>query len=419
MKPDSVTARHSSRAHWLNRARLRAYCATFLLACPIFVIHNAWFNWKKFGMPNGLDFATFWAAARLTIAGRPLDAWSRDALGHIALAISPKTPALAPWFYPPNFLLIVRPLGWLPCIAAYALFSLGTTWIFVRLLRRVLPMREAWLPMLGFTGLWLNIAQGQNGALTACFALGALLLLPERPVLAGICIAMLSIKPQLAILFPVALACAGMWTAFFSAAVATALFTGMAIAMFGIAAIPAFLHAMTEANHFIAQGILPWDQMASVFIALRMLHVPVGIAYAAQGLAALTALVGVAWVWRRSHHHALRATALVAGTFMVSPYIYNYDTVWLAIALALFAAHSLRTGWLKGEREVLVATWLYPVAGTVCAHYLHLVLGPFAFSALLFVAVRRARHELAVQDVSRVAAPSRAPATHPVESYGR
>ena len=377
------------KAHWLNLARVRIYSATIFIALFIYEIRCARFNWKLNGMPNGLDFVTFWAASHLSIEGKPLLAYSLDAIAGTAKLISANIATPGPWFYPPTFLLVIQPLALLPGVVSYALFALATTAVFVCLLRRILPMSAAWLPILGFPGLWLNLAQGQNGCVTASLALAALLLLRRRPALAGVCIGLLAIKPHLGILFPLALACAGMWVAFVAAALTAVAFTGVSIGVYGAHIIPLFLSSLQTANGYVAQGFLPWAQMASPLAMLRQAHVGIEPAYMVQGCFALAGAGTVAWIWRNAQALETRAAALVAGTFMVSPYIYNYDAVWLGIPIALLTVKGLRDGWLRWEREILFVCWLYPALGELSGYLLHIEFGPLLFVALLFVAVRR------------------------------
>ena len=386
------TAKFEAAMRWLNMTRLRAYLGTIILVFQATtVICACWYAWKLYGQPGGFDFQTFWAASRLCLEGMPLKAYSLDAIVQTTKQIGPHVVESGPWRYPPNFLLLILPLALVPCFISYPIFTIVTTVVFIILLRKALPVSGAMVWILGFTGLWLNAIQGQNGTLTASFALGALFLLQKkRPVLAGVCIGMLSIKPHLAILFPLALACAGMWTAFFASALTAALFTGLSVVVFGVAVVPAFLHGMGEANNFLANGMLPWQQMTSLFASLREMHVAVTTSYAAQGGLAIIAACAVAWVWRNSNEWEIRSTALVAGTFMMSPYIYNYDAVWLGIPLALMTAKALRDGWLRGERLILIVTFFYPWSGNAVAYSpLHMGIGPLVLAALMFLAVRR------------------------------
>jgi hypothetical protein len=384
------------KAHWLNLARVRIYSATIFIALFIYMIRCARLNWKSSGMPNGFDFVTFWAASHLSLEGKPLRAYSFDAIVSTAKLISVNIATPGPWSYPPTFLLVIRPLALLPAGVSYALFALATATLFVCLLRRILPMSAAWLPILGFPGLWLNLAQGQNGCVTASLALAALLLLKSRPALAGVCIGLLVIKPHLGILFPLALACAGMWVTFIAAALTAVLFTCVSIAVYGTHSITLFLSSLQVANGYAAQGFLPWAQMASPFAMLRQAHLGIEPAYVVQACFALAGAGTVAWVWRNAQALETRAAALVAGTFMVSPYIFNYDAVWLGIPIALLTVKGLRDGWLRWEREILLACWLYPALGDLSGYLLHIGFGPLVFVPLLFVAVRRTAWEKSV-----------------------
>lgn len=384
------TAGATRAVHWLNPARLRLYSALILLVQLTFWLHAAWSSWKRTGQPGGVDFPTFWTASRLWREGTPLDAYSYTALVSAAHRLSPLLPTPGPFFYPPTYFLLLKPLAFVPCSVATLVFLIASAAVFVLLLRKVLPARAALLPILAFPGVWLNMAQGQNACLTASLALGTLLMLERRPVLAGICLGLLSIKPHLAILFPIALACAGMWTTFAVAGITTLVFTGVSILVFGPAVIPAFLHGIGYANNTLASGVRPWALSASLFAGLRDLHVAVTPAYMAQGFQSIVAAVAVIWVWRRTRDLCVRATALVAGTCMISPFIFNYDTAWLGIAIAMFTAKALRDGWLRGERAVLCMAWFYPPFGNLISGFWHVGVGPLVFAAVMYLAIRRA-----------------------------
>ena len=391
--------------HWLTRTRLRAYCGTILLASVIYLLRCAWYGWKLYGHPDGMDFTNYWAASRVWLEGRPLDAYSYGAMEQAGRQISPNLPAPGPLFYPPTYLLFLRPLALLPSPISYAIFEAIASVVFILLLRRLLPMRGAWLPILAFPGIWLTIAEGQNACVTASLALSALLLVKKHPVYAGICVGVLSVKPHLAALFPIVLACAGMWTAFISAGITAVVLAGISVAVFGVDAIPIFLHSVSVANHALAVGALPWPETASLFGSLRALHVSLAPAYVAQGCQAIVAVGAVIWTWRRTEDLGLRGTALIAGTCMISPYLFNYDATWLGGAIALYVAKALRDGWLRGEREMLCLAWLYPGLGDICGYFLHIGIGPLVFVSLLCMVVRRTHVEMQIGK-SALAAPN-------------
>ncbi|WP_434715397.1 hypothetical protein [Paraburkholderia sp. A3RO-2L] len=70
--------------------------------------------------------------------------------------------------------------------------------------------------------------------------------------------------------------------------------------------------------------------------------------------------------------------------------MYDYDLAWLAFPIGWLALTGLRTGWLRGEREVVVAAWLLPLVMNPVATVLHVQIAPFVLIALQVIAVRRA-----------------------------
>jgi len=88
--------------HWLDRPRLRFYGGGILLASLIDTLRCAWYTWKLYGQPDGMDFTTFWASSRLWLDGTPLQAYSFEAMARVGLQISPTLPPPGPLFYPPT-----------------------------------------------------------------------------------------------------------------------------------------------------------------------------------------------------------------------------------------------------------------------------------------------------------------------------
>src|SRR5712672_847126 len=104
-----------------------------------------------------------------------------------------------------------------------------------------------------------NTMVGQNGFLTAALIGGTLYLLPTRPILSGICLGLLSYKPQYGVLFPLALIAGAYWTAFTSAAIVTIAIAVISWLAFGSDSWHAFFHWMpTFSQAFFTEGRATW-----------------------------------------------------------------------------------------------------------------------------------------------------------------
>ena len=400
------------QAHWLNERRLKAYPRMFVF---IWVVGAIVWALRSRAMVDASgtvlgDFLTFYAGAKLAVAGHA--AWAYNIPRMLAAERAVVPPAeLTAWFYPPAFFFVVLPLAALPFFAAYTVFAGVTLAIYVRVFRAVTKQAGAkadvamWC-LAGFPGMWINLLHGQNAFLTASLAAGACLLLERNPLAAGALIGcLLAMKPHLALLFPVVLLAIRGWKALAAAVVTAGVLTGAAVAVFGRATIQPFVAGLSAARHFTEDGSLPWHKMPTTFALLRMWHVPVGPAYAAHLVLAAVATAGVWGVWRRSGDWQLRGAALMTGTFLLSPYVFDYDLAWLAFPIAWLALIGLRDGWLPWEREILVAAWLMPLAMAGAARVFLLQPGPIFLGLLLWNAVRRAGVAERVPDVTEEVVP--------------
>ena len=67
------------------------------------------------GLPLAADYATFWSASKLALSGKPADVYNIDELHKIQQqSLGSHHRHGVGWYYPPNFLLMVLPLGLMP-----------------------------------------------------------------------------------------------------------------------------------------------------------------------------------------------------------------------------------------------------------------------------------------------------------------
>jgi hypothetical protein len=114
------------------------------------------------------------------------------------------------------------------------------------------------------------------------------------------------------------------------------------------------------------------------------------VAYSLQALAALGAAMAVVWVWRRpTGDPDMKNAALMAATPLSTAFIFDYDLMVLAPAIAWLARKGITDTALPYERSIVVAAFLAPFVSRVVGMHTHLLLAPIFIAALLLVIVRR------------------------------
>ncbi len=352
----------SPAPHWLSKQRIQKLSWAFLV---FFALLSGHFFKTVLFAPNAKheavarDFVTFYAASSLALDDRPADAYNLKKIEAAEKAAWPKLQVF-PWFYPPTFLLVSYPLAWMDYLTAFTVFTGLTIALFLLAAGSALPRPAIILPTLAFPAVMINLIFGQNGLLTAALALLALYHLDKRPILAGVFIGLLAIKPHLAILFPLALVLGRRWTAFVSASVTTLVFILASVLLLGADTWLAFLANLQEARTWLEQGKVAWPQMISPYIGMRILGVSSTVAYGIQACCAIFFLTAFIRVWHTSRDMLLCGSVFVIATLNISPYLFDYELSWLAIPVLLLTLRGLEQGWLPRERELLAFVWLFP-----------------------------------------------------------
>ena len=108
-------------------------------------------------------------------------------------------------------------LAQFPYAVAFAGWMAISVVPYAAVIRGIVGRRFGFMLAIAFPMAFSNTLVGQNGFLTASLIGGTLVLLPTRPVLSGICLGLLSYKPQYGLLFPLVLVAASQWRVFFTA----------------------------------------------------------------------------------------------------------------------------------------------------------------------------------------------------------
>jgi hypothetical protein len=384
------------KGHWLTRQRVQVYsCALLILYLVVPVAHYLHENWTHLLTPDTFpqDYLAFWGASWLALHGHAIDAYNVDVIEALQHTIATNMAGGFPWLYPPTFLLLVFPVALVPYTLSLVLF-LGLTLVaFIAVINAIQPGKTSLLLALAFPGVARVLVSGQNSLLTAAIMGLGLVLLPRRPILAGITFGVLCIKPQLAVLIPLALLCVREWKTLTATALTAACLSAISIACFGIDTVMAFIHNMGWIENAVNSGCVALTRVPTFFAMARQLHFPTHAAYACQALSAGFAVASLVYVWLLPSAYELRAATLVCATLAFTPYLLDYDLVWYGLVIAWYCRHALKHGFRRYEREWLTVLWFAPALGTLAAQPLDVPFLPLLTIGTLGMLVSRAWSE--------------------------
>lgn len=309
------------------------------------------------------DFAPFWAAARAAQDGLV------DRLYDLESFIAVQRSVLGPeagghgYLYGPHSIFLIWPLGWLSYgwaftvwgiigFGFYAVAACAGGWTWPRVAALVLA-----------PATFVNVMFGQNGFLTAALLVGGLRLIDRAPVAAGVLFGLLSFKPQLGILVPVALIAAGQWRCFAAAAGTTIGLVALSMAAYGIDLWPQYLAFI--ADYRTALSLHGGGTMISMgptpAMAVHVLGFGDTAKIIVQTIITLAAIAAVFWVYRRRAAPDLAIAVLLICTMLATPQAFIYDMTSTSVAVILVFQVTKRTGFLPGESAALAMTWLSPI----------------------------------------------------------
>jgi arabinofuranan 3-O-arabinosyltransferase len=338
------------------------------------------------------DFVNVWAAGKLALGGHAASAY--DWATHKAAeesAVGHSFDGYFGWHYPPTFLFVAIPLSLLPYAVAYVVWVFGTFPAYLAAIRAIIGDRIAYLLAAAFPAVLANFVVGQNGFLSAGLIGGTLVLLERRALLAGVLLGLLTYKPHLGLLFPIALIAGWHWRAFVTAAIVATLMAAASWAAFGADAWRAFAAGLGKSSQaFLSDGWADFGKLQTAFGLTRSLGGSETLAWSVQAGVVVLAATAIAVLWRSRSSYEIKAAALGTGAMLATPYLYMYDVVVLAVPLAYLIRLGRSRGFLPHELSAM---------GFVCLLILifPFVKAPVGFAAVLIVAGLIARRVLTPQ----------------------
>lgn len=343
----------------------------------------------------GRDFLNFWMYGHAAWGPDPGQFYDPSAYNAVLTALlGPDYPGQN-WSYPPSVMLVAAPfgrLGYFPALLCWTMLGLG---IFVAVMRRFADDRRLLIPMLFSPAAIFCLMSGQNSFFTTAMLFVALSCLDRRPYLAGILIGLLTLKPQLGLLFPILLVVSGRWRVFLVAGVTAALVVAITAAEFGLQVwsdfiskgIPIQNNLILADPERVATPFYP-----TIFMNIRGLDTSYATAMMVQLCFTAPAIGAVVYAYRfrkDSDPQLLMALFLSCSVFAV-PYLLAYDTLAMTcIAVILLAGDKLDT---RGQIAAKLVYWL-PLIQIGLGQF-HIA-GPAVIPAIFALAILREMRERA------------------------
>ncbi|WP_375204472.1 glycosyltransferase family 87 protein [Hyphococcus sp.] len=332
----------------------------------------------------GGDFLAFYTAGDFALNGNALAAYDFAAFDASLKERAPLEALGMMWQYPPTMFFIAAPFALLPYKASYLLWC-AMGWGALLWSLRALQFRGHAFWLMGFSVLCVNVVDnGQISLVTAALLFLSVYDPKRRWLVAGAAAGLLTIKPQLGLLLPLAFMAAGAWRTIAVAAATAMLFHMPSVLVFGFEGWGEFLEAAARLNaDVVGPGLhTPPQGMTTLFGQLRALGAPAAPAVAAQYGLAVAIMIVVGLVWRRSEDALGKAALLCAGAVLASPYAYAYEMAVLILPAAYLARQAAdyrapEALWVMGGAILMmVAAALPPPPGLQIA---------FVISAAAFV----------------------------------
>jgi arabinofuranan 3-O-arabinosyltransferase len=399
MPPHRLAPASAPRSYWrklfdieervFTERNLRFYGSGAVIAIGVAFILLWWGSARgewvvgRDGAVGSIDFCWLWVSSKIAASSDP-GALYYDPTAVTALYDKLFGPGECmfrhhQYIYPPTFLFFIYALGFVPYLAAFGLWVIATLLLYEVAIYAIVRRSMALIAAMAPFPVAKNMQLGHNGFLTGGLIGLSLVFVESRPWLSGIFLGLLTYKPQLGVLFPVALLASRNWRALASAAATSLLLVVGAAIAFGYEGWLAFASSLFNRNSGLSPDAEIYIRLESVYGVLHRAGASDKFAWLVQG-GLIVILAAWLWnVWAKPIPLALRAAILCAAAVLATPYVLHYDLCVLSIAVAFLVSDGLARGFLPGERVVMLACFLglfviaEPVGPVICAALLCLV----------------------------------------------
>lgn len=338
---------------------------------------------SAFGPLKGTDFIQFYTLAHLDAHTAPSVLYNPQAFHELQTQLVPESARERYLIvYPPHVALLFRPLAGMSYGAALFAWSLtiaigyaACVWLAWRPSRTVISdKRLVVAAAAAFPPFWSLIQHGQTTIVPmAAFCLGWLALNRGRRFLAGAAFGLLLLKPHLAlVLVPVVLFCRE-WAMLAGGAVSVATQLAVTAAVLGTSVLRDYMSVVANLRAVNALLEPKPGEMHSLSAITNQL--PQFWGAAIWAVTAVFIVVQTIRVWRSDAPIAVRMACLVVASMLLSPHLFSYDVVVLALPLVWYAGWACRQMQSGVVERPVFAPLLYSLYLTLLAPTARMVPG--------------------------------------------
>jgi hypothetical protein len=352
--------REPANAEFL-RALLVLGGALFVLTLASYLLTTNWagaFPRDKATLVVGRDFLNLWMYGVAVFEPDPARYYDLVTYNDtLAQLLGPGYPGQN-WPNPPTALVVMAPFGVLNYFPAlFAWFAVSLLAFYLAGRREVKDLRTLLIVLVSPAAL-MCVLSGQSSLLTTAALLAIFASLDKEPIAAGVLIGLLTVKPQLGILFPFVLIASGRWKVFFAAAATATALLAASVAIGGIEGwqdyVTKALPLQREVLQDAAGTAMPFQP--SIFMNVRGVvgnHFGEMIQFA-FALAAV-ATVSLAFRYRKDADPRMLQALFFACAVSASPYMGAYDLLPLTFAAVALIAEEKLDG--VGRRLAQLVFW--------------------------------------------------------------
>jgi len=297
--------------------------------------------------PLGIDFMPMWAAGH-EIFRHPDRVYDFSKLTHFQHPLLAGFRGPRPFVYPPTSLLLFAPIALLPFGLANALWTIFGLVAMLCVLAGPVPRSLVLTAMVLMPAGVLVLLTGQITFLVVALAVGGLLGLERRPLLAGTLFGLAGVlKPQAMVLLPVALIALGQWRVIATTTLVAALAVIASLILFGAGIWIEWVLALGQFDRWVMRAYALEEWMVTPTALGMNLRLDPGSLDVWRLAFGVGAVAMVAWVFRSTGDLARRIAALLGGSLFITPYAMHYDAALVAPAAAIMLARRTSPGaWI-------------------------------------------------------------------------